>query len=390
MGCLISVFGVEPFRIGGTEAYARELSLQLSTLGWQSVLCFLTEPSKEVASFLDLPNVSIEVLPNVAQEGFRGASDLRRTLSRYKPDILHLHYFGFVGFYPWLSRLYSVDSFFFTDHSSRPAGYLPQRSPFWKRMLVRAINYPVRKVICVSRYGLNCMTALDVLPPDRYAMIYNGVDIKRISPNPGRGRAFRNKLSIPEDACVVLQVSWVIPEKGIGDLLKVSRAVHEHNQKVMFLVVGEGPSRDEYMKQAEEMGVASHFRWAGLIEDPLGEGVYDAADIVCQLSQWEEVFGWMIAESMVYGKPIIATRVGGIPELVQHGESGFLVDRGDISTPADHILRLVADKETRERMGQAGQEFALRKFNLAANVGELIHLYNLNLESAHQETITKE
>ncbi len=377
MGCLVSVFGVEPFRIGGTEAFARELSLQLSAHGWQSVLCFLSEPSSEVRRFLDLPNVTIKVLPDVANVGWKGSRDLARVLAEYKPQILHLHFIGFLGFYPWLSRLYSVKSVFFTDHSSRPAGYLPNRAPFWKRVLVRAINYQISKVICVSKYGLDCMRTLDVLPGDRYEMIYNGVDIKRILPDSVLGDAFRKKFSIPEERSIALQVSWIIPEKGIGDLLKVARTVLKRNDKVQFVVVGEGPYREQYMKQAEEMRIADNVTWTGLVEDPLGEGVYDAADIVCQLSQWEEVFGWMIAEAMVYAKPVVATCVGGIPELVQHRISGFLVNRGDTLAPPEHILKLLGDREMRKRMGQAGRERALERFDLARNVKELIHQYGL-------------
>ena len=69
MPALISVFGVEPRRIGGTETFARELSLQLGERGWQSVLCFLCEPSENVRRFLDLPNISFEVLANSTSGG---------------------------------------------------------------------------------------------------------------------------------------------------------------------------------------------------------------------------------------------------------------------------------------------------------------------------------
>lgn len=66
-----------------------------------------------------------------------------------------------------------------------------------------------------------------------------------------------------------------------------------------------------------ELGLRDHLTWTGLVEDPFTAGVYDAADIVCQVSRWEEVFGW-----------VIGTRVGGIPEVVSDQESGFVIDRG--------------------------------------------------------------
>src|SRR5438034_8379072 len=110
------------------------------------------------------------------------------------------------------------------------------------------------------------------------------------------------------------------------------------------------------MKDAEVMGLGEHITWTGLIEDPFVESVYDAADIVCQLSVWEELFGWMIAEAMAFGKPIVATKVGGIPELVDDGITGFLVERGDPVMAAEQLDRLAVDLELRRKLGEAGRK----------------------------------
>lgn len=106
-------------------------------------------------------------------------------------------------------------------------------------------------------------------------------------------------------------------------------------------------------------------------------GVYDAADIVCQVSRWEEAFGWVIAEAMAYGKPVIGTRVGGIPEVVADQQSGFVLDRGDVSAIADRILKLVNDPELRARMGHFGLKMVAERFDLRTNVGKLVNLYRL-------------
>lgn len=127
------------------------------------------------------------------------------------------------------------------------------------------------------------------------------------------------------------------------------------------------------MKDAQAMGLGDHVTWTGMVEDPFGEGVYDAADIVSQLSNWEEVFGWMIAEAMAYQKPIVATRVGGIPELVSDRESGFLVERGEVAASAEKILLLAEQPELRRQMGQAGCRITHEKFALKQNVAQLIH-----------------
>ena len=122
MPTIVSVFGVEPNRIGGTETFARELSVQLGERGWKSVLCFEKPPPKDVADFLNSPNITIDVLKRPTDFNLEATKELAAILRKYKPDILHLHFVGFVGIYPWLAKLLGVKKIFFTDHSSRPSG----------------------------------------------------------------------------------------------------------------------------------------------------------------------------------------------------------------------------------------------------------------------------
>jgi glycosyltransferase involved in cell wall biosynthesis len=375
MPSIVSVFGVEPFRIGGTETFARELSTQLAHHGWDSVLCFQNEPPIEVRKFLELPNVSFEVIPDPSTQSWHTIKSLGRVLNKHRPEILHLHFTGFLGVLPWLAKLFSVKRVFLTDHSSRPMGYVPHVAPLWKKTLARTINFPLTKVICVSDYGYRCMTELALLAFDRYQMIYNGVDLSRIVPDPLKALQFRRRYSIPDGRTIILQVSWIIPEKGIREFLKTAQKVLSSNKNVQFVVVGEGAYREKYMEDGALMGLNDHITWTGLVQDPFTEGVFQAADIVCQLSNWEEVFGWMIAEAMAFGKPVVATAVGGIPELVVNGDTGFLVERGDIQATAERILTLVENPEMRDQLGGNGQERVSDRFGLKQNVGQLIEAY---------------
>lgn len=374
---LVSVFGVEPRRIGGTEMFARELSQQLDKAGWNSVLCFLSEPTGEVREFMQLPNVSFVALPNSTSGDKQARANLKSLLRQVRPNILHLHYVSFVSWYPWTARLQCVPQVFFTDHHSRPSGYVPQVAPFWKRAAARTILQPLTKVICVSDYGYRCMTTPGFLQRDRFEMIYNGVDLSRVKTDDGAGAEFRKRYSIPADRKIVTQVSWIIPEKGIADFLEMARAVSAQRDDAHFVLVGDGAQREQYMEDAAAMGLADRITWTGTIDDPFGEGVFAAADVVCQFSRWEEVFGWMIAEAMAHAKPVVATRVGGIPELIVDGESGFLVDREDTEAMSNRVLELLNDDDARHRMGQLGREIVQTKFALSKNVTTLIRAYGI-------------
>jgi glycosyltransferase involved in cell wall biosynthesis len=371
---IVSVYGFEPFRVGGGESFIRGLSTLLAERGWKNVVCFLTEPTPEVRKFLDLPNVTIEVIPDVWQLKWAPTRDLARILKRYRPEILHLQFTGFLSPYPWLARLFSVKQVVFTDQGSKPEGYVAHRAPLWKRFATRVINWPLDHITCISDYLLRCWMIVDVLPPKRFSRIYNHVDFNRCRSD---GSGFRQTLSIPADRQIVLQVSWMIPDKGWDDLLGAARIVVAQNPSAHFVLVGEGAHRERYMKDAERMGLKDHVTFTGIVADPLGNGVFAAADVVCQVSRWEEGFGFVIAEAMASGKPVIGTRAGAIPELVHDGISGFLVDRRDPDGIAARILHLLRDAELRRRMGEAGREFAQRNFNLSQNVTEFLKLYGL-------------
>ena len=371
-GRVVSVFGVKPTRIGGAEVFARALSARLAARGWESVLCYQSLPEGEVRRFLELPNVTFEVLPDAWKFAARPAGELARILKRHPADILHLYFTGFLSPYPWVARLRGVAKVFFTDQGSHPEGYVATRRPVWKRLAARALNLPLNQVISISDYNVDCMLRRGLIDAGRVMRIYNSVDLAAAH---GDGAAFRLRHGVPAGAQVVAQASWMIPEKGITDLVEAARIVLQRIPTAHFLLAGEGKHRNEYMAMARALGMEEHFTWTGLVHNPVAEGLYAAADVVCQVSRWEEAFGWVIAEAMAAGRPVVATRVGGIPELVTDVGTGFLVAPRAPAEIAQRLVQLLEDSALRARMGAAGRLAAERKFDLAGNLDTLMRAY---------------
>jgi glycosyltransferase involved in cell wall biosynthesis len=374
---VVSVFGFDPYRIGAGEMYAKELAQQLAQHGWLAVFCFLKEPPEPVRRFLEAPNVTIEVIEDAWRLSYPATVRLFEVLRRYRPRILHLYFTGFLSAYPWMAKLLLVEKIYFTDQGSQPEGFVPTRAPLWKRLAMRVINGPMTGVISVSGYGYRNFTTRDLLPKKRFQIIYNSVDVERAVLGLDQAQAFRQRFGIASDRLVVTQVSWLIPEKGVDDLLTAARDVVAAEPCAYFVLAGDGAHLPNLRQRVHDLGIESHVTFTGVIRDPLAEGLFAASDVVCQMSRWEEVFGYVIAEAMASGKPLVGTRAGGIPEIIRDGVTGFLVDRRDTAAMSARILDLLRDPALRRQMGQAGREVVREKFNLKKNVAEVIRLYGI-------------
>ncbi len=373
---VLSVFGIRPNVVGGLQSFASELSAQLCDAGWKSVLAFLSPPTDQVASLFDLPNTHLEWIEFCGTRSMRAISRTGHLIRKYRPDIAHFHLVDPI-LYPWLARSLGVGNVFLTDHISRPQGFCPRHLPAWKRMAKRLAYAPVTKIICVSDFVRDCRRTEGVSAEHRTVRIYNGVDISRAHAGADKRAEFRRRYRIPGDHVVILQVSWLIPEKGVDDLVHAAHLIRKKTDKFHVLVAGDGPRRHEYETLAEELGIADRVTFLGNVSDPLGEGLFAASDIVCQLSHWEEAFGLTIAEAMASGKAVIGTRVGAIPELIADGETGYLVDRPDVANMAEKILSLVNDGRLRNAFGSAGMRICQERFNMTANVAALIDHYGI-------------
>jgi glycosyltransferase involved in cell wall biosynthesis len=375
---LLSLYAIEPLQIGGPQITLRELSIQLDKHGWRHIIVFMEPPTDSVREFLSLSNVKLEVLEYAIALRWKPSREFCQLLRRYRPEIVHLQYLGLINPYPLLARALSVKKVFITDQSSRPEGSGAGVARMaWKRLAGRTITAPLTRVFAVSEYVAKCNQVLGYVPGDRCKVLYDGVDLDRRSDDNGSAQQLRARYHIPDDRAIVLQVGWMIPEKGFSDLLLAAREVLIKRRDVHFVLVGEGESRPEFERLAGELGIAANVTFTGRIDDPMRLGIFALADVVCQLSRWEEGFGQTIAEAMACGKPLIGTRAGAIPELVGDGQSGFLVERRDVYTTAEKILALLADPCLRARMGKAGRQIAQSKFSLNSVVAELLRVYGI-------------
>lgn len=199
------------------------------------------------------------------------------------------------------------------------------------------------------------------LRPERVEVVYKGIDPAPYLDRPEAGAALRRELGIEPSAPVVGFVGQIIERKGIPDIVACMPAVVERIPGARFLFVGEGRLLEFLKTRTRELGMERNVIAAGFRADI--PAVMKAVDVLL-LPSIVEGFGYVLVEAMAAGKPVVATRVSSIPEIVRHDETGLLVDAGSPQQMASALVSLLEDPERRFAMGRRGRERVLANFTL--------------------------
>ena len=211
------------------------------------------------------------------------------------------------------------------------------------------------RIICVSDHDRHLALRYGVAKPGKLIVIHNGVDPKPfLDANPGRVRI---EFSLGRNR-VMTTVGRLAPPKDPLTLLTACRSV---KGDFVLMVVGDGELRGTVESSVSNGGLEHSVILAGERVDV--PEILAASDVFV-LSSRKEGLPYTIIEAMVAGLPVVATRVGGVPELVEDGVTGFLVPPGDPRALAEALQNVLDDSELRHRMGHAGRERALRGFSL--------------------------
>ena len=302
---------------------------------------------------------------------------LGRIIRTWRPSIVHTHSSkaGILGrAAAHLERVpavvHSVHGFGFT-----PLQPAPLRGLFLA--LERMAGRWTDAFVVVAARHRELGAALGVLDPARTRVIRSGIDLAAFREASG-GAALRRRLGIPEAAPLVVQVGNLKPQKAPLDFVRTAAAVSRRIPDARFLVAGDGPLRSDAERLAEHLGLGGRLVMPGWIEDV--PAVLDAADVAVLTSRHEGL-PRAVVEALAAGVPVVATAVDGTPEVVRHGENGFLAPPGDVEALAAGVVRLLEDRTLRQRMGAAAPR-NLEAFDIDRMVREQEALYRWILESS--------
>ena len=217
-------------------------------------------------------------------------------------------------------------------------------------------------------------------------VIHNGI-LERHCPSEGKLEKLRLELGLSENSTILTTVSRIDPKKDLVMMLRAFRLVLDREPDTTLLIAGGGfPEYDRRLhEEATRLGIIDRVRFLGFRRDITN--LIALCDISL-LSSITEGLPNAILESMLLGKPVVATRVGGVPELIDHGIEGYLTESGNSSAFADYILELIREPVSRETMGIFGRTRALSEFSMNKTVQKTTAVYGVkNATAAAQDTV---
>ncbi len=275
---------------------------------------------------------------------------LARRLHWSRPDLLHINNGGFPGGASCnaavvAARLAGVRRVVYVVNNVAEGYRWPPR--WYDYPLDRLAARWVTRFVTGSRPAAEALHRVLRLPADRVVTLHNGIAPRRPDETP---EATRSRLSLPANALVASVVAVLEPRKGHRVLVEAIARLQD--PRVVLVVEGEGPELEHLRTLARHLGVGDQVRFVGTERNVFD--LLNASDVVVLPSIGSEDFPNVPLEAMALGKPVIASRLAGIPEQVVDEETGLLVEPGDPGALATALARLAADPGLRERMGAAG------------------------------------
>ncbi len=314
--------------------------------------CALAKAAAPVAQVCELPMHGDADLLMVVR--------LYRLIRRARPDLVHLHSrIGADVMGGLAGRLSGVP----VIHTRR----VDNPEPRW----LVALKYRLHdRVIAISE-GIGQVLLSEGLPATKLRIVRSAVDWDRYA-QPADRTAIRQQLAVPTDALLIGVIAQLIPRKGHRFLLAALPALIAVYPNLHVRCFGQGLLAAEIQRQIADLELSDHVQLAGFRDDL--PNILPALDLVVHPVLMEGL-GVSLLQAASAGVPIIASRVGGIPEAVRDGENGLLVPPGDVAALRETISRLLADPEYRRKLGAGGQELMAREFSVDAMVEGNLAVY---------------
>jgi glycosyltransferase involved in cell wall biosynthesis len=354
---------VEDLKVGGLEKVIASIATGLDTKKFDVEIWCLARGGA-VAEWLKQKGVRVRIFSWRTYHNPLNIAKLAIKLRRSRVDIVHTHgyYAGTFGRIAAITM--GISPLFAHVHTSDFT--LSMRHCIIEKVL----SFFTRKIICISQHVKGFVESQEGIRPEKTVLVYNGT-----------GRFFEDAENDPlvgsekltDDDFVIVSVGSLVENKGHHILIEAVHMLCPERPAFRVLIAGDGPQRSVLQDYVDRCGLSATVVFVGVVKDV--RQVLRAADIFVLPTVYREGLSLAVLEAMQHGLPVIASRVGGVPELVDDGVTGILVTPNDPRILARAIRTLADDKKLRCQMGESGKKKVDRSFRVERMIAQIESLY---------------
>jgi glycosyltransferase involved in cell wall biosynthesis len=374
--------------MGGPAIHVANLAAGLQTRGYQTTLVAgsLARGEDSMAFLAERLGVSVVSVPEIQREvsaihDLRSAVRLASLIRTERPHVLHTHT-AKAGAIARAAAMLAGDArppvVVHTFHGHVLKGYFgPTRTAFFRRV-EQTLARTADVLVAVSPEVRDELVELGVAPREKFAVIRLGIPLEERLGDPTADADYRRLYGIPPGAFVVGWVGRMTGVKDTGAVIEIVRAAREQGVDAVLCMVGDGPDRVRLEQLAHELGIARSCYFVGYQEDVAGYYRLFDAFLLPSVNEGTPVSA---IEALASGTPVVANRVGGVPDVVRDGVDGFLVEHGDVVGAGNKIAALADDGKLRVRLGDAGRVRVLERYTVSRLVDDVDRLYRALLDA---------
>ena len=373
------IIGTPVLLWGGTEIQTLTLVKALVEMGCIVTVCCYHEYDTRMVEAMKKSGAKIDLLAIDRTVGYPAVFRALRTYFRTrKPDAVHIRYIA-PGLLPILAaRTARISRVFVTvGQLGSPYGLLP-------KLFIRISCFLSTVLICTSTeiekswFGKSSLYQPGKKPTKGHCTIHNGIDIDMVADKSASAeclKGFRQKYTIPPDKTILSVVGRLRHEKGQIIALQAMKQILVQKPDCLLLFAGDGPDYQNLKLKRDELGLEQHCLFLGLLNQDETFALYGVSDCIIIPSIYEG-FGLTAVEAMAAGKPVVASNVGGLVDIIEDGITGYLVPVGRSGLFSTKILSILESKDLARRMGKNGSQRVHKMFSYEAYFEKILDLYS--------------
>ena len=371
---LMWVVGFTPRKIGSFEDLIIRVAEKCKNKKLEFVVVFPGKPIEDLKQKLISFGVKIIKLKVKNRNNLIYIFKLANLIRRERVDILHAH-FDLANFTTLWSIFISPRPLYFWHQRN----FTGKRLPLIRRLIFKILSLKAKKVIAISSAIKGDLIDSGVRE-DKIKMIHNGIDIEKFNilskSDPGVIKRLKKEFKIPDASFVIGAISQARSEKGLNYLIESFSEINKRYPQTKLLLVGagEGYAYQDLKGLSERLGITDKVIFTEKRSDV--SKILKIIDLVVIPSLLEGLSNSAL-EAMASGKAIVASRIGGLPEIIEDGKNGLLVPAKDINKLRDAIITLISSENLRKKFSEQARKTVVERFNIDKTVKEIFDLYRL-------------